>query len=267
MSSSWAPPSAQQYPASSTNGVDALIDRLRRLEGIVAEVVKGSPLRQAGLGVAPGQLEVGGNLLVSGSAVFTGDTEIGGSLGVTGSAMFTGDTEVGGSLGVTGSADFSGDTTIGGNLEVTGTLALPSGIIGNDALTSPATFGRGGSGIANIAIPSAAGSLHNLLLPVPANYSQALVMAIATGGAINPMTNTQNFYLGARIGTVTPNTSIAQAEPGKWGNCTAHATRLLTGLSGGTISIDAWGYNSSGTTWAAQSMNRANIDAIAIFLR
>ena len=113
----WAPPSAQQYPAQPSTAVDALMNRIRKLEGLIAELTKGSPLRQAGMGVSPGQVD------------------------------FNGDIVIGGRIFTTGSAEFSGNTKIGGSLEVTGTLSLPAGIINNEALASPADFARSGGGV------------------------------------------------------------------------------------------------------------------------
>lgn len=68
MSEIWAPPTtAQQYPTQPSTGVDALLNRIRKIEGILAEVVKGSPLRQAGMGVSPGQVEFDGDVVISGT--------------------------------------------------------------------------------------------------------------------------------------------------------------------------------------------------------
>lgn len=67
MSGVWAPPSAQEYPAQPSTAVDALMNRIKKLEGLVAELTKGSPLRQAGMGVSPGQVDFDGNVVISGT--------------------------------------------------------------------------------------------------------------------------------------------------------------------------------------------------------
>ena len=179
--------------------------------------------------------------------------------------LVDGSTTIGGSLDVTGPATFSGDTTIGGNAKITGTLSLPAGIIDNEALASPASFGRTGGAQTGFSIPVAGTDVAVQTIPVPAGYSSAIVMAMATVSAKNSTTSTDYLYVGAKIGTVEPNATFAQAAPDGWAALSGSATRLVTGLDGGTITVAARVRTDFGT-WTDVS-NTANVDAIAVFLR
>lgn len=231
----WSPPSAQQYPAQPSTAVDALMNRIRKLEGLIAELTKGSPLRQAGMGVSPGQVD------------------------------FDGDVVIGGRIFTTGDAEFSGNTKIGGSLEVTGTLSLPSGIIDNDALASPAAFARRGGGESNFNVPTAGALVAQVSIPVPSGYSSAIVLALGTAAARNPTTAAAFLYVGAQIGTVEPNLTWALAAAGSYSNASGSASRVLTGLSGGVINV-ATRVASQGAAWNSTN-SMANTDAVAIFLR
>ena len=215
--SNWAPPSAQEYPAQPSTAVDALMNRIRKLEGLVAELTKGSPLRQAGMGVSPGQV------------------------------------------------DFDGNVVIGGDMSITGTLSLPAGIIDNAALTSPAEFARTGGGASGFEVSVTATAVAEQAIPIPAGYTQALVMAVATAAARNNTSSTDFLFVGAKIGTTSPNVTWAAAEAGKYATATGSATRLVTGLSGGSLKVSAW-VSSQAAPWAGTT-SMANVDAIAIFLR
>lgn len=254
----------------------------------MSELERGAPLNNGGVGeggitVWGGSIRIleGGNLEVDGDASFEGDTNVGGALdvtgkttlggatGITGDLTVTGKTTLGGATGVTGdltvsgAATFGGTTKIGGNAEITGTLKLPAGIIGNDALAAPATFDSRGGAQTDFTVGTTAGTFAKLQIPVPAGYTRAVVMVLASAYGRNPGPGMSYLYVGAQIGTVGPNRTTAQAEEGKYANGTGSATRIVTGLNGGTIDCYASLRAHSGT-WTDVG---ANVDAIAIFLR
>ncbi|MBZ2197281.1 hypothetical protein [Occultella gossypii] len=234
------------------SGYGRLLNIIRAQEDRIAALERGAPLRAAGIGMSPEGMVIGSSLGV------TGD------LDVSGGADFTGDTTIGGTLGVSGDATFSGDTTIGGNAAITGTLSLPNGIIDNDALASPVEFDRSGGGSSGFVVPTTRTLVASITLDVPAGYSRAIVFAVGSASAQNTTAAPTYLYVGAQIGSALSNLTYDQALASGHANATGSASRLLTGLSGGTISVATCVYVDAGP-WTGPSV--ANTDAIAIFLR
>lgn len=164
-----------------------------------------------------------------------------------------------GELYVDGLAQFGGD------MRVSGTLSLPAGIIDNAALASPAAFGRSGGGESSFNVPTAGALVAQISITVPPGYSTAIVMAVGTAAVRNPTTGPAFLYVGAQIGAVTPNLTWGLAPAGGYTNASGSASRLLTGLSGGEITI-ATRVAAQGSAWN-NTTSMANTDAIAIFLR
>lgn len=249
MSSFWAPPTAQQYPARSYQPVDVLMDRIRKLEGLVAELTKGSPLRQAGIGVAPGQVE------------FNGD------------AVFAGDTSVTGNLDVAGTAAFSGDTTIGGNLDVTGTLNLPAGIIGNDALATPLDFRASWANADAFSITSTASSKAASSVTVPAGFTRAVVQVFGMMEAINRGAASNFLRANCRVtspsGAVWPGRQLITSIGGSNGVAalTVMVQRDFTGLTGGGTIIGEVLASADLATLAADPFNACTVSMLATFSR
>lgn len=249
MSTIWAPPTAQQYPARSYQPVDVLMDRIRKLEGLVAELTKGSPLRQAGIGVAPGQVE------------FNGD------------AVFAGDTSVTGNLEVAGTAAFSGDTTIGGNLDVTGTLNLPAGIIGNESLATPLTFESNWVNASNFPITATSSPKASMTLSVPAGFTRAVVQVFGLLQAIN-RASTSN-YLRAQSRLTTSNGGVSTGRqlitsiPGAGGlnALTVMVQREYTDLPNGTTFTGELLASADYGTLDSDAFNACTVTMMATFSR
>ena len=223
----------KRYQANQRNAAKAF-QRITELE-------RGAPLNNGGVGAG-------------------GITVRGGSIRI----LEGGNLEVDGATAVGGELDVTGDATFSGKMKIAGTLELPAGIIGNDALASPADFNRtGGAAVGGFSIPTTGTLVGVKEIPVPPGYSQAIVMCVAHGAGKNGGAGIDYLYVGAQIGSVTPNSSFAQADAGRYANASASATRLLTDLNGGTIEV-AIRMRTQEATW---TNGAANLDAIAIFLR
>ncbi len=247
MSSTWAPPSAQQFPATPTGSVDALLDRIRRLEGIVAEVVKGSPLRQAGLGVAPGRLEVSGDLLVSGAAAFTGDTTIGGSLDVSGSA------EVTGTLTIVEGNLVLGDGMIEG-------AALANQLVARGAAHSTSAFASNASGWNTLATAT--------ITDVPSWATAAVVMATGTLQLVDAITGLA--VVDARVGIAGGYGApiMAPASPGANATVsTATISHTRVFAPGASIACVIQAQPSNPANFPAHVGNAASVNVVALLLR
>lgn len=232
-----------QGPARQ-NSPEPFADLVSRLQAMQREMsdMTSSLLRSAGIRVSHEGMSIESALEILGSL------DVSGSLGVTGPMV------VGGTLDVTGDAVFSGD------------LAVPNGSISNAALASPVTAGIGsgsgsGFGVATSPAVVASGSI-----PVPAGYSQALVIATSGITAVSATASATQVYAATEIGgaggaelwVLTDGAAYTATVT------TAHA-RTMTGLSGGSISIGA--RVRSTIAWGAHPANSAVVSASALFFR
>ena len=162
--------------------------------------------------------------------------------------------------------------TVGGSLDVTGpmvvggTLSLPAGIIGNDALTSPVAIDNASAAETGFATATSVQNRAVTSIPVPAGYSQAVVFAVVNVGAWNGGAVTDFLYITVAIAGVGSRENVVGVAPSGWGATSTAKTTMLTGLSGGTISLSTEVHTGS-TAFAANAINRAFLEATAIFLR
>jgi hypothetical protein len=146
-------------------------------------------------------------------------------------------------------------------------LTLRGGIIGNDALTDPVSgdIDAGGS-TTNFAVSTTSSAKHSSTIPVPAGFTQALVMCSASVTANNNTASFDYMTVQAAVNGVGGGSISIPVNPGEFNGTTVTRTSLLTGLSGGTISVQAFAGTTVGN-WAAHSSNIANVNALAIFTR
>lgn len=158
-----------------------------------------------------------------------------------------------------------GINPVAGGFNVTGTLGLPSGIITNDALAAPVVISQAGISQNNFATTTTATVYATATVTVPAGYSKADVQCMVVAGAANSTAALDYIYVAASIngiaGAETPQTAVAS---GGYASAAANGTRTLTGLNGGTITVGC--QVRTGTAWAANTSNIANMNA-AVFFR
>lgn len=253
MSEMWQPPSAQQYPASESDGIRRLVGKMQEGAQRSREQTR-SLLRTAGILLSEAGMRIQRNLTVEGDFESTGSTAI------------QGNTRIGGTLDVDATSVFDGDSTFQGSVVIEGDLAVPNGSIDNAALASPVTAAIGsgsgsgfgvGTGPALVAVGS---------IPVPAGYSQALVVATSGVTAVSASAEATQVYAATEIGgaggaelwVLTDGAAYTATVT------TAHA-RTLTGLNGGAISIGA--RVRSTRAWAGHPANSAVVSASALFFR
>jgi len=127
--------------------------------------------------------------------------------------------------------------------------------------------GQNGTWTTNFAVPTGTGtSVASRTIAVPAGFTHALVFAIAHASAKNTTASNEYLYVGAAINSVTPAMLLAPVLPNGYAVSSGSATRILSGLSGGVITIDAM-VHSEFASWTATGSNLASIDAIALFYR
>jgi hypothetical protein len=145
-------------------------------------------------------------------------------------------------------------------------LVLRGQIIGDDALTDPVSPGiydnttnsRGASGTLFTYIDGS--------IAVPTGYSKALVMATGITGATS--NGTGGFY----VETVIQIAGVDGSNPSQWtdtgtaSSCPASQAAVVTGLSGGSLSVRLRGLQTTPANVLAASVQGA-LSAVALFLR
>jgi len=145
-------------------------------------------------------------------------------------------------------------------------LTLRAGIIGPDALTNPADFGASGTSATGFGLTSTPTDRAASTIGVPSGYMRAIVMCTVDATAVNTALSGL-LMLSANInGTRGGENSGAPGPNSYYANASASAIRTLTGLSGGNITVAATVHCDAGT-WAADTHNIVNCNAIAVFLR
>lgn len=178
--------------------------------------------------------------------------------------------EVSGDPGEVRSGDFEANVS-GWRLSPTqaefNDLLLRGGIIGNDALSDPVSARGAGASVVNFPVTTSETVIGTASIPVPAGFSQAIVMCVVHCAAFNG--NVDYDYLGVRAGIQGSGGGGTQAiagGSGGWASASASAQRLISGLDGGSISVDVRAWSTS-NPWVANASNAAHIDAVATFLR
>jgi hypothetical protein len=185
---------------------------------------------------------------------------------VTGTETVTGALIVNGPETVNGTQTVNGPLNVNGAMAVTGTLSLPAGIIGNDALTAPVVISTSGLSQNNFATTTAGAVYASATVTVPAGYSQADVLCMVVGGAINSTASADFLYVASSInGIAGGETPQLAAASGGYASAAANGIRTLTGLSGGTITVAC--QIRTGAAWAASASNFANMNATIFFRR
>lgn len=165
-----------------------------------------------------------------------------------------------------GGTSFDGYVHINGPAKITGTLDLPAGIIGNDALAAPVSPGSAGLTQQNFATTTAGTVYAQASIAVPPGYTQALVMNGVSAGATNSGAGTDFLYVAASINGAQGGEQPSQTAAGAYGSGSAFAIRTLTGLTGGSITVECRLRTGSGA-WAAAAGNTANVNALILFLK
>jgi hypothetical protein len=178
-----------------------------------------------------------------------------------------GELDVVGSLNVTGPAAFSGDTTIGGNAAITGTLSLPSGIINNDALTSPVLPGTSYGSAASFGITGTAVAKASVTATCPAGFSKLQVFAAGRVFAKNTTASGDWLSTAVKIGTDSQYMSPTGVSAGGQETSVAVNAALVTGLTAGSTVVISIFAASQGATWTADAANAADISASLLWLR
>ena len=238
-----------------------LDDLQRQLNELrAARTLEAATIGKGGLTIAGGSLVVedaSGNVIDTVDA--SGITVSGGKLVVDGSGVAESGNYTPGSAGwalqPNGNAEFNN-------------LTLRGGIIGNDALANPITFGSADHAIASINLPNATSVLTSANIAVPAGFTTAAVLVSVPGGCTATASSASGLQAVASVTAPTAvDGDIIAGGPlaGQAMTIPATLAAVLTGLSGGSITVAVKG-NYYGTAPAANSGN-GHVTALAIFTR
>ena len=187
------------------------------------------------------------------------------------SATAEGETTVDGSLIVTGNLEVSGHAAI------TGTLSLPSGIINNDALTSPVVAGIVNQTATGFTVPvnPTWGNAVSTTITVPPGCTQLLATCTAEAYAINPNTTggsngTGGDILDCRVllnGSASAGYGIGLSGSNGFTSSSSSGSFEFSGLTpGATLSI-ATQVLAVYQAFGSNVDNKATINATLVWLR
>lgn len=151
------------------------------------------------------------------------------------------------------------------------TLALRKGIIGNEALSDPIDARKVGGNGSNFEVPTVDVVVASGSTPIPAGFTTAYVLAVGTVGVRN--TSTVGDFLYARTRLAVPGRTIDGSEhpvridAATFEPLTTQSGAALSNLDGGALTVSQLLHHGSGATWAAATTNRADLDALVLFLR
>ena len=126
--------------------------------------------------------------------------------------------------------------------------------------------GQAGLTTTNFAVSTTPAAVASTTITVPAGFTTALVFSSAHVFAYNPTASGEYLYIGSEIAPTTPAFIPTEVGPTSWATAHGSSSRIVTGLSGGTIGVAAIAHSNT-AAWAAQTANIATIDAIALFIR
>lgn len=172
--SDWLPPSAQEYPASESDGIKKLVGTVQDVAQKTREATK-NLLRTAGIFLTEAGMRIESSLTVNGDFASTGSADI------------TGTTHIGGSTDIDGTLNVDADSTFHGSMVIDGDLSVPNGSITNAALQSPIIFDTASGNVNGpLNIVAAEQTFISLSVPVPAGYSRGSIQAQGSIGLVNP---------------------------------------------------------------------------------
>lgn len=223
-----------------------LVRWMREIESRIAVAEKRDPFINSGVSVtAPGVHQVDGSLIVQNGEAKSGNYAAG---------------STGWHLGNDGSAEFN-------------SLVLRSGIINNAALSNAVSFDGNGGAATNFAVTTTGSTsvLISVTNTVPAGMTK---MASFVSGNVTAVNSTASLdYLQSRVGITGPtgtnyagNSGFAPvAASGGSQQVSASKYGILSGLSGGqtvTHYMNVW---ASTASWAANTSNVADLQAIILW--
>jgi hypothetical protein len=143
-------------------------------------------------------------------------------------------------------------------------LALREGIIGNDALANPVTFGQASSFQQGFESTTSDVLLAATSIPVPEGFTQAIVISTAYIGFFNTSGADTYLYVQTRIHNENAGEVPVYSNDGTWRGGTATKTKLLAGL-GSSITIASVIRSLAPMPYDASA--RTFVEALAIFVR
>jgi len=136
----------------------------------------------------------------------------------------------------------------------------------NAVINAQIDFGSIGYSATAFTIPTSMSNVVSQTITIPAGYTRAAILGVATIGAWNGSAGGGYIYASTVVngspGAIMP----IYVGASSYGEVTASAIRTLTGLTpGGTITVQVGCYATG--AWGSNASNIANLDAIAIFRR
>lgn len=154
-----------------------------------------------------------------------------------------------------------------GAVRIEGTLSLPAGIIDNDALANPIATVTSQSGLNNYAITTTTTVRETVSFTVPAGFTKAHVISIATAMGYNNSGGYDALYVQSVVRGVQGGELFTGASVGQSVGVSNPFFENLTGLTGGDVITVSVATRTSFNTWTATTANQANIYASITYTR
>ena len=145
-------------------------------------------------------------------------------------------------------------------------LALADGIIGDDALANPVATAVVNNSNGGLNGSSSAVTVVSANIPVPAGFTRAQVLLIGSCGATCNASGGSYIEMAAQIGAAVGHTNAAWIPAGVGNGGTANFGRVVTGLSGGNITVQMRALETTPANIAAGTVG-GDLSATAVFLR
>jgi hypothetical protein len=252
--SDWLPPSAQQYPASESDGVKKLVGAVQDVAQKTREATK-NLLRTAGIFLTEAGMRIESALTVNGDLSATGNTDIDGTLNVDAASTF------GGTMVVNGDATFQGN------------LAVPNGSITNAALQNPVAWDtRTASASGPMNLTTGEQTFCTVSYTVPAGYTKAMIHAQGSIGVVNPTVGPGS--VAGRVYIDHPNAALSSFGARRWQSAaqgydasTFPVDSTDFAVSGGQVITVRLTVQSGPTTGWGSTPGGATLNTFAMFTR
>jgi hypothetical protein len=138
-----------------------------------------------------------------------------------------------------------------------------------DALSAGIGVGPGfnGASAAGFAVTTTSTPVCSANIVVPTGFSQAMCLVTVDATCNNPTASADWLYVHAVAVSGGGGEAFAGVSAGGYGNASASAGQLVSGLVAGSSLVISTNVRSGNANWAASGSNAANVNGIVVFLR
>jgi hypothetical protein len=139
----------------------------------------------------------------------------------------------------------------------------------HDALSAGVGVAPGfnGASFAGFAVTTTSTPVCSANIVVPTGFTQAMCLVTVDATCNNPTASADWLYVHAVAVSGGGGEAFAGVSAGGYGNASASAGQLVSGLVAGSSLVISTNVRSGNANWAASGSNAANVNGIVVFLR